>query len=235
MPDDITPAGPVVPAVIPPVAPVVAPPAVVVAPPVAPVVTAPVVPSEPDWLPDRLKRHEATVQAALLKELGVDDPAAAKQAIADAKAAAEAKKTAEQRAAELDAKLKGSQTESEKQAALIKEHAGRMLMALTADQQKAVSDFAGDNPSEQLRAIHHFAPLWAKAESDAATRAAAATPVATVTAPPANTSPAPIAPSSVTPGSPPDAAALYTSARTRNPFAAAAYAQANPQAYETKP
>jgi hypothetical protein len=173
-----------------------------------------------------------------LQELGVDDPEAAKAAIAAAKAADDAKKSAEQRAAELDGKLKSTQTEAQRNAAIIKEHAGRMLMALSAEQQKAITDFAGEDPALQLKAIHSFAPTWAKQEADkeaaaeAARLAAAATGVAS--APPATTSPAPNAPASSSPGSPPDAAALYTSARARNPFAAAAYGAANPQAYEIK-
>lgn len=191
--------------------------------------------AEPAWLPDRLKRSEAAARAALLKELGVEDPELAKAAIAAAKAAEEQKKTAEQRAAELDAKLKGTLTEAERHAALIKEHAGRMLMALTPDQQKAISDFAGDNPAEQLRAIHHFAPIWAKQAEEIAKAAQAvqAAPATNAPAPPANTSPAPTAPASVSPGSPPDVKATYQQLRATNPFAAAAYGTLNPQAYET--
>lgn len=229
-------------------APVVTPPAVVTAP--AAVVTPPAVPppvvlappqvidQNPPWLDERLKRAESAAQAALLKSLGVDDPEAAKQAIAAAKAAADAKKTAEERAAELDAKLRGSLTESEKQSAIIKEHASRMLMALPAGRQKAITDFAGDNPGEQLRAIHAFAPTWAKedtaADAKAAEAAALAAAEAAKSAPPATTAPAPNAPAGTTPGSPPDPQALYAAARARNPFAAAAYGAANPAAYETK-
>lgn len=206
------------------------PPAVVAAPPAPPVpAPAPTVDpnAEPPWLPDRLNRAKEIAKGELLKELGVDDPEAAKAAIAAAKAAAEAKKTAEQRAAELSEKLKGTQTEAEKHAALIREHAGRMLMALTPEQQKIITDFAGDNPAEQLRAVHHFAPTWNKPEP---TPPVAAPPPA----PPANTSPPPNAPPGNAPGSPPDVRTIYMTQRQTNPFAAAAYGLSNPQVYENK-
>ena len=109
-------------------------------------------------------------------------------------------------------------------------------MALTADQQKAISDFAGDNPTEQLRAIHHFAPIWAKQAEEIAKATQAATPPAATppasAAPPATTSPAPTAPPSNGVTSPPDTRATYQHLRATNPFAAAAYGTSNPTAYE---
>ena len=243
MSDVTTPAGPTAPAA--PTTPAVTPPPPVAAPVAAPVATppaatapAPVAPppvadTNPAWLPERLTRAEEAARTALLKELGVSDPEKAKAAIKAAHDAEEAKKSAEQRAVELDAKLKGTQTEAERQAALIKEHAGRMLMALTPDQQKAISDFAGDNPTEQLRAIHHFAPIWAKQADELAKATQAVTPPATPpAAPPANTSPAPTAPPSNGVTSPPDTRATYQHLRSTNPFAAAAYGSLNPKAYE---
>lgn len=240
MSDATTPAGtsvPAAPAPVPVVAVAPTAPAPVPAPPVVVAPTAPVVaaaPQEPDWLPGRLKRAEESAQAALLKSLGIDDPEAAKQAIADAKAAAEAKKTAEQRAAELDTKLRGVMTQAEKDAATIKEHAARMLMALTPEQQAAIANVAGDDPGLQLRAIHAIAPTWAKQEAEREAAAVAAAAQSAPVAPPATTSLAPTAPGSTSPGSPPDARELYNSVRSRNPFAAAAYGLANPQAYEIK-
>lgn len=238
MSDVTPPAGTSVPANPP--APVAAPAPVVAAPPPVPSpATAPISAvdpnAEPPWLPDRLNRAKEIAKGELLKELGVDDPEAAKAAISAAKAAADAKKSAEEKAAELATKLSTTQTEAQRLAALAKEHAGRMLLALTPEQQKAITDFAGENAEQQLRAIHHFAPLWAKQEADAAAaKAAAASAAQPPEPPPANTSPAPTAPSGVTPTSPPDARSAYLAERARNPFAAAAYGLSNPQAYEIK-
>lgn len=183
----------------------------------------------------RLERARMNERAALLKELGVEDPEKAKAAIAAAKAAEDAKKTAEERAAELRAKYESATTEAQRKDELIKEHASRMLMALTPEQQKVITDFAGDNPAEQLRAIHHFAPTWAKSEN--AQPQASQTPPKQETppaAPPAQTAPAPTAPAGTTPHSPPDPRATYMALRSKNPFAAAAYGLANRQAYDRR-
>lgn len=236
MSDENTPAGTSVPAqspALPAASPPPAPPAAAVQQPVQTATTPAQQPAQsvpevdPQWMATRLERAKSAERAALLKELGVDDPELAKAAIAAAKAAEDAKKTAEQRAAELSEKLKGTQTEAEKHAALIREHAGRMLMALTPEQQKIITDFAGDNPAEQLRAVHHFAPTWNKPEPSPP---AAAPPPA----PPANTSPPPNAPPGNAPGSPPDVRTVYLTQRQTNPFAAAAYGLSNPQVYENK-
>lgn len=72
--------------------------------------------AEPNWLPDRLKRAEEAARKKLLEELGITDPEADKQMLADArkrkqdemtaveKAAAE-KEAAEKKAAELETTL----------------------------------------------------------------------------------------------------------------------------------
>lgn len=221
------------------------------------VVTPPADPPglDPQWLATRLERAKGIGRDGLLKELGTDSLDAAKAAIADAKAAAEAKKTAEQRA--LEATSKAAQTEQAlaRSTALLKEQAGRMMMVLTQDQQKAVTDFAGEDPQEQLRAIHHFAPLWAKAaaapladegemsdeeiaklESDLAEvkAAKAGKQPGAAAPPPANTAPPPGAPPGNTPGSPPDHRAVYSQLSRTNPFKAAAYGLQNFGAVHTK-
>lgn len=234
-------------------------PAVAVVPPAPAVVTADPPGVDPQWLATRLERAKGVGREGLLKELGTDSLDAAKAAIADAKAAAEAKKSAEQRA--LEASTKASQTEQQlaRSTALLKEQAGRMMMVLTQDQQKAVTDFAGEDPQEQLRAIHHFAPLWAKAattpaesesitdeeiaklESDLAeVKAARAGKQPAASAPagapplPANTAPPPGAPPGNAPGSPPDHRAVYSQLSRTNPFKAAAYGLQNFGAVHSK-
>lgn len=193
----------------------------------APATAAPQIPpadanAEPFWLKGRLERAEEQARKALLTELGITDPGAAKAALEAAKKAEEANKTAEQRAAELAQKLGTVQTEAERQAAVIQEYAARMFGVLTADQQGAVKAIAGDDPAAQLRAINALGPTWAK-QAEAAAPAPAPKP--------ATTAPAPDAPAGAATGSPPDHRAVYSDMRSRNPFAAAAYGLENPSAY----
>lgn len=214
-------------AATPPAPAAVAPPAAAATPP-APAATADPPGIDPQWLAGRLERAKGIGKTDLLKELGADSLETAKAAIADSKAAAEARKTAEQRA--LEASNKATQTEQAlaRSTALLKEQAGRMLMVLTPDQQKAVTDYAGDDPQEQLRAIHHFAPLWAKSAGTPPAPPAAATP-------PANTAPPPGAPPGNAPGSPPDHRAVYQQLSNSNPFKAAAYGLQHFGAVHNKP
>jgi len=225
MSDESTPAGTPAPAPAPVPAPVVVAPA----PTPAPVVDQS---SDPAWLPGRLARASESAKAALLQELGVTNPDEAKSAIAAAKAAADAKKSAEERAAELAAQLNASKSHADKQAAYAREMAGRMLMALTGEQQKAVTDFAGDDPLKQYEAIKHFGPTWAAAEAAKEAAQKAAEEAAKAAKPPAQTSPAPGAPAGEVPTSPEDPKSVYQSTRSKNPFAAAAYGFTNPTVYE---
>lgn len=247
MSDVQTPAGPGTPAPAP-VAPVTPPvvPAAPVATPVTP--PAPAVPPaaaappelDPTWLNGRLARSKEQGAKDLLATIGAETPEQAKAAIAAAKAAEDAAKTAEQRAAEARTRAQQLEADNARSSALIREQASRMMMVLTAEQQKAVTDFAGDNPAEQLRAIQHFAPLWsAKAQQAVAEQVTATAPVATPPAPgappvaapppalPATTSPPPAAPPSASPGAPPNHRAQYEQLAQTNPFAAAAYGLEN--------
>lgn len=181
---------------------------------------------EPHWLKPRLEQAKASV----LRELGVDDVEAAKKALADAKAKADAEKTAAEKAAEYKAKLDTEAAEKARLAATVAEHAARMLMGLTAEQQKAVKDIAGDDAAAQLRAIGALQPTWAAQRATQAAEAAAAAPAAVA---PATTSPAPSAPNGAV-TSPPDHRAIYVELRRSNPFAAAAYAEQHPEAYAAK-
>lgn len=197
-----------------------APPAPVAAP------SAPASNEDPHWLKPRLEQAKASV----LRELGVDDVEAAKKALADAKAKADAEKTAAEKAAEYKAKLDTEAAEKARLAATVAEHAARMLMGLTAEQQKAVKDIAGDDAAAQLRAIGALQPTWAAQRATQAAEAAAAAPAAVA---PATTSPAPSAPNGAV-TSPPDHRAIYVELRRSNPFAAAAYAEQHPEAYAAK-
>ncbi len=238
MPDEIPAVGTVAPAVPVVAAPVVATPApvAVASPaPVAPAVQPPVPDNtNPAWLPGRLEQAARTERDRLFTELGVANVEDAKAAVAAAKAAADAKKSAEERLAETTAALAATKTTAERHAAHVKEISGRMLMALAPEQQKAVTDFAGDDPEKQYQAIKHFGPTWAAAEQAKEAAAAALVAAAAVPAVAATTSPAPAAPSSETPTSPADPKSVYDTARATNPFRAAAYGLSNPAVYDSK-
>lgn len=218
-----------------------APSAPVVATPAPAAVTAPAATpaasnEPPAWLPERLERAAAAARSAVLAELGVANADEAKAAVEAARAAADAKKSAEERAAELLTSNAALKTTAEKQAAAAKEMAGRMLMALAPEQRDAVTAFAGDDPIRQFEAIKHFGPTWALAEQakDAAAKAVADAAAALKAAPPATTSPAPAAPSSEAPASPESPKSVYETTRSTNPFKAAAYGLSNPTVYDSK-
>lgn len=207
---------PVVPAAV------VVPAAATAAAPVVPA-AAPTVPNvgDPDWLNGRIAQAKqsaaAEAKAAVLAELGVTNPEEAKTAIAAAKSAAEANKTAETRAAELKAKLDGETAKVSAQGTIIAEMAGRQMGVLTAEQSAAVKAIAGDDAGAQLRAIAALQPTWAKPVAAAALTTPAA---GAATAPALNTAPGHTAPNGAA-GSPPDQRAVYDQLQKQNPFAAA--------------
>lgn len=218
---------------------------VVAAPPVAPVAAAPVVAPAPDappqtdpaWLNPRLEQAKRAAQAALLAELGVEDPAAAKALLAAAKAAEEAQKTELQKARDEAAALKPKAARAAQLEQTIKSRADIELAGLTEAQRAAVTAVAGDDSAKVLSTIDALKPTWVSAApAPVATPApapaaqpappAAAPPAApAIPAPPANTSPAPTAPTSGN-VSPPDRKAEYQALKVKNPIAAAAYLNA---------
>lgn len=216
-------------------------PVLVTAPAPAPVATpapaaAPAAPGteEPDWLKGRLERAAASARAQALTELGVTDLASAKAAIELAKKAEEANKSSEQRALEAMQRETVAKTEAERLTAIAREHASRMMAVLSVKQQEAVRALAPDtDPAGQLKAIGVLGPTW-QAEVQPLPAGSIATPQAAPAAP-ATTAPPPTAPGSVTvAGSPPDHKQVYSSMRSANPFAAAAYGQEHPSLYDQK-
>ncbi len=184
---------------------------------------APTVPNvgEPNWLPERIAQAKnsaaAEERARVLAELGVKSPAEAKAAIDAKKAADDASKSAETRAAELKTQLDAETAKGTAQGAIIAEMAGRQMGVLTAEQSTAVKAIAGDDPGAQMRAIAALQPTWAK---PAAVAAATATAATTVTPAAADTAPGHTAPNGAG-GSPPNQRAAYDQLQKTNPFAAA--------------
>lgn len=205
-------------------APAATPPAAAVTPPATQVT------GDEPWLRERLERAATAERTRILADLGVDDAAKAKKAIADAKKAEDDQKTAADHAAEAKAEASRANREADKLRKIASDHAGRMMMALKPEHQAAIKELAGDDPAKQLEAIGVLGPTWAK------TGAVEALPGSSVVAPPANTAPpANAAPPAAGAGSPPDHKQVYTTTRAANPFEAAAYGLANPVAvYDIK-
>ena len=188
---------------------------------------APIVPEKPPeakqesdtkWLNERIAQAKASAEQGLLKSLGVPSVDAAKAAIKAAQEKADAEKSAETRATELKAKADQLEAQSSSQLKVISEYAARQMIGLTAEQQAAVKAVAGDDPGQQLHAIQALAPTWAKAQEEQKVDLVS------------NTAPKPNAPPDGK-QSAPNARDTYETMKRTNPFAAAAYAEANPDAY----
>lgn len=192
---------------------------------------------------DRIAQAKRAEEARVLKDLGVDSVEAAKAKIKAAKDAEDAGKTELQKKSEELAALKPQADKAARQEAVIKEHAARMMVGLSEQQQKAVKDLAGEDPAEQLRTITALSPTWAaqaaaagatgasggaagSAGATGATGASGASAAAT-------TAPPPGAPSGATPP-PANARGQYEAAREANPFAAARFGQRNPAVYDKR-
>lgn len=204
------------PAATPPVVPPAAPP-VVAAP------AAPVVDENPPWLKGRLEQ----ARAGALADLGITDPAKAKEAIAAAKKAEDDAKSAAEKLGEANKALEAEKARAGSYEAVIKERAASELGTLTADQQIAVRKIAPDtNPAAQLSAITALAPTWKTVAAAVVPAAVPGTAPAAATSPavaqPANTAPAGGSPPPAA-GSPPDHKAEYQRLKAVNHIAAGAY------------
>lgn len=200
-------------------APAAAPPAPAAAPQVAADGTV-----DPAWLGARLARERETGRKAALGELGITDAAAAKQVLADATAAAEAKKSAEQKLLETGGRVTTLEQENIRLKEATATYAAAQMASLSAEQQAAVRALAPDgDPAGQLKTITALAPTWGKpAPAPGATPVAGAPPPAGGAVPPASTAPAVGSPPPAA-GSPPDHKAEYSRLKAANPIAAAAY------------
>jgi hypothetical protein len=187
--------------------------------PPAPVTTPRDVDAEPkpSWLDSRLERERKSVRESVLKELGIDSIDAAKQAIAEARAKAEAEKSAEEKRIEAERNLAEARKREEALLRSVTAHAEAEMKKLSEAQQAAVKAVAGDDPAKQLETIAALAPTWAVNVS-----APARVP---------DTAPAPNAPA---PSSTPtiNHRATYLELKKTNPILAARYAANHPEAYE---
>lgn len=213
--------------------PVAAPaPAAVVVPAAAPAPAAPAVSGtvgadgavDPAWLSARLAREREQGRKTALTELGVTDATAAKQVLADAQAAAEAKKSAEQKLIETGGRVSTLEQENTRLKEATATYATAQMSQLSAEQQAAVRALAPDtDPAGQLKTITALAPTWGKPAPTAPP--AAGTPPAAVTpaAPPASGTAPPAAAPPSTQVSPPDRKAEYIALKAKNPHAASLF------------
>ena len=190
---------------------------------ITPVVAAPAAPiaqaddQNPGWLAARLDRERRT----FLNGLGFKDEADAKAAHEAATAAANAKKTSEEREAARIAELAALSAKTTALETTIAERANRELATLTPHQRAAVEAIAGTDKAAQLRAIDALAPTWGAAPATASAAPAAPIPAPGASAPTVTAPPAP----SQTPQS--NHLATYQDLQNRNPVAAASYFLAN--------
>lgn len=200
------------------------------APVVAPVVAtpaAPVVETEPHWLKPRLEREAASARTALLAEIGVTDPEAAKKLVADEVARKEASKSLEQRAIDAEKARDAEKLRVTELSGTVTSIATERMTGLTEAQRAAVTAIAGTDAAAQLKAIAALAPTWATASPLTQTAATTASTATTVTTPApapaaANTAPGPNAPAPTT-TSQPDHKAEYKRLKAENPVLASAY------------
>lgn len=167
---------------------------------------------KPSWLDARLAREKAQV----LKDLGIDSIETGKTAIAEAKAAADAKKTDAQKAADAAKALETTTSELARANAAVGEYAKSIMTGLTEAQQAAVMAVAGEDAALQIKTVNALRPTWASAQA----AAPAAVPVV------ANTAVTKAAPKDEgNPGGAPDPKALYEANKDKNPFFWARFAE----------
>jgi 2-oxoglutarate dehydrogenase E2 component (dihydrolipoamide succinyltransferase) len=176
---------------------------------------------EPGWLPERLKRAEEAARSAVLKELGITDPAQAKAALDAARAAEEAQKTQAQKDAERIAALTQSSARVAELEAIAKGRAEYEMAKLSDSQKAAVTALAGNDPGAQLKAITALAPTWGQSAAPVPPSAPPAAPVVPASSTPAGAAPAPAQISGT------DHKARYADLQKTNPVAAAHYLTAH--------
>ncbi len=179
---------------------------------------------EPAWLPDRLAQKEKS----LLKDLGVANIDEAKAAVKAAKEAELAKKSLEERYSTVNTDLVQLQQQHKEQGEIIKMRAEAEFSSLTPEQQKAVTDIAGDNHAKRLQTITALSPTWKKPESAPKVETKAEKKPVGEAKPTSNdgTKTAPGSDGEV------DHLAVYESWQSKNPLRAAAYLELHYDAIE---
>jgi hypothetical protein len=172
---------------------------------------------DPTWFKPRLEAAKTAAERKILADLGVTDVAAAKAILAEAKAKADAGKTAEQKTAELEAQLRSVISVSERNAAIVNEQAARLYGSLS-EKERAIVDIAANNdPALRLDAIQKLVDAGVIDGGDEPAPPKAAPIPAAASTGNAGAPPAPGAHAQ------PNHLATYTDLQRRNPVHAAHY------------
>jgi hypothetical protein len=126
---------------------------------------------DPTWLPERLERE----RRKMLRDMGVEDPADVKAALAELKKRRDAEKTELERLQTQVTELTAKVSDREALRTTVAARAVAEMAALPEAQQTAVRTVAGDDPQQQLTTIEAMRPTWAKPEATAPIPAPAST------------------------------------------------------------
>lgn len=168
---------------------------------------------DPPWLAGRLARAKTKA----LADLGFKDEAEARAALEARRTAEESTKTLEQKRIEAETLAGKLKQDNAELAAYVAQVATSRMAQLTDAQRAAVTAVAGDNPKLQLSMIDAFASTWA-------------TPSAPLAAPPAPPKPgqtAAPAPPPPAPGTPKTDFEKWNDLKTTDPVAASLFYQMN--------
>lgn len=179
--------------------------------------TPPADDQNPPWLAARLERERRTA----LAELGIKDPAKAKEVLTAAEKAAQEAKSQGEKLGEANARLKELEEEREQHLETFKSIAESRLKGLTDKQREFVLKTAGDDPQNQIFVMDNAAEMWGAQAPASAQVTPAATPAPAT--PASGTAPPPTAPASTT-ISQPNHKEVHSGLLKTNPFAAANYA-----------
>jgi hypothetical protein len=133
---------------------------------------------EPKWLNQRIEQAKRSATAALLKELGVNDPVALKALVERGKQAEDAGKSEIERLTE---KLMQTQAQAQRAAALeevLSAHASQELEKLSENERAFLLEVAGGDPVKQLALVSKYRTTIAARPQQAPTQPASTTAVA---------------------------------------------------------
>jgi hypothetical protein len=142
---------------------------------------------DPPWLAGRLARAKTKA----LADLGFKDEAEARAALEARRAAEESTKTLEQKRLEAETLAGKLKQDNAELSAYVAQVATSRMAALTDAQRSAVTAVAGDNPKLQLSMIDAFASTWATPAAPLGAPPPPAPPKPGQTAAPAPPPPAP--------------------------------------------
>ena len=175
----------------------------------------------PDALKARLESAQQTARRELLKELGVEDPKDAKQALAELKQRQDAERTELEKAqAEADT-LKAKATKADTYREILSRRAMAEMADLTEQQRATIKELAGDDPASVVNVIDKMRAGGLLGSAQPKQPEAEKNPPKVPDTSPGKTAP------DETNSSPPNHKAIHQELQQKNPFAAANYLAAH--------